>query len=189
MIDIASTIEEHCSVAQHLEAIISDIEIVGERMSTAVQNDGKILWMGNGGSAADSQHLAAELVGRFQHERRALSSIALTTDTSILTAVGNDYGYDTIFQRQVQALANPQDIAVGISTSGNSANVLRGIRQAQKVGTFTVGMTGQSGGKLADEVDICLRVPSEKTTRIQEMHILIGHILCGWIEKSVLASG
>lgn len=188
MIDIVGTITEHCSVVQRLDTIIPDIETVGQKMSAAVHNDGKILWMGNGGSAADSQHLAAELVGRFQRERRALASIALTTDTSILTAVGNDYGYDTIFQRQVEALATPRDVAVGISTSGNSANVLWGIRQAQKNGAFTVGMTGKSGGKLTDAADVCLAVPAEKTARIQEMHILIGHILCDWVEKSVLVS-
>jgi len=186
MINIRETLADHRAVIQRLEDLVPDIETVAHRMVSTIQSEGKILWMGNGGSAADSQHLAAEFVGRFQRERRALASIALTTDTSTLTAVGNDYGYDVIFQRQIEALARPQDVVVGISTSGNSANVLRGIRRAQEMGAFTVGMTGQSGGALETSVDVCLSVPAEKTTRIQEAHILIGHILCDWVETAII---
>lgn len=139
--------------------------------------------MGNGGSAADSQHLAAELVGRYKRERRGLASLALTTDTSALTAVGNDYGYDRVFARQIEALCTAKDAVVGISTSGNSANVLEGVRKANELGAFTLGLAGGSGGKLAELADKCLTVPSRSTARVQEAHILIGHILCDWLEE------
>lgn len=162
------------------------MNLICERMTDSLRQNGKILWMGNGGSAADCQHLAAELVGRFAKERRALPSIALTTDTSILTAVANDYSFATVFARQIQALCQPQDIVVGISTSGNSDNVIAGIQAAREIGAYTIGMTGESGGKLRDLVDICLRVPSSNTPRIQEAHIFIGHTLCEWIEAALI---
>lgn len=144
----------------------------------ALKNGNKILFCGNGGSAADCQHLAAELVGRFVKERKGLPGIALTTDTSILTAVGNDYGYERIFTRQVEALGCPGDVLVGISTSGNSSNVLLAVEQAAKQGLTTVGFSGGSGGKLAEAVDVCLTIDSPVTARVQEAHILVGHILC-----------
>ena len=151
-------------------------------MVEALQNGGKICFMGNGGSAADSQHLAAELVGRFQMERGGMASIAFTTDTSILTAVANDYGYDEIFARQVEALCSPNDVVVGLSTSGNSNNVLKGIHKAKEMGIFTVGLAGKDGGQLKEEADLAFVVPSPKAARVQEAHIFIGHSLCEVIE-------
>ena len=142
----------------------------------------KVLFCGNGGSAADSQHLAAEFVGRFQKERRGLPAIALTVDTSILTAVGNDYGYDKVFVRQVEALAQAGDVLVGISTSGNSANVVEAIELAKAKGVYCVGMTAAGGGKMAMLCDECIAVPAKITARAQEMHILIGHILCELVD-------
>jgi D-sedoheptulose 7-phosphate isomerase len=139
--------------------------------------------MGNGGSAADSQHLAAELVGRFARERRGLASMALTTDTSILTALANDYCFDHVFSRQIEALCFPQDMVVAISTSGNSKNVLLGVSAAKKIGACTVGLSGESG-KLAEMVDMCISVPTHTTARIQEAHILVGHILCDSVERA-----
>lgn len=140
------------------------------------------MFCGNGGSAADSQHLAAEFVGRFQKERAGLPAIALTVDTSILTAVGNDYGYDKVFVRQVQALARPGDVLVGISTSGNSANVVEAVELAKSMGVFCVGMTADGGGKMNLLCDECIAVPAKVTARAQEMHILIGHILCELVD-------
>lgn len=168
----------------NLEPMALQIEQIARRMSDALNNGGKILWMGNGGSAADSQHLAAELVGRFSRERSAIPSIALTTDTSILTAIANDYGFDTVFARQVEALCTATDVVIGISTSGNSENVMRGIQKAREVGAYTVGLSGGKGGRLKDAADTCLVIPSSKTARIQEGHILVGHILCDWVEAA-----
>ena len=145
----------------------------------------KVLWCGNGGSAADSQHMAAELMGRFRRERRGLASIALTTDTSILTAIGNDYGYERVFSRQVEALCVKGDVVVGISTSGNSKNVCAALETAQQLGAFTVALTGAGGGAIASIADITLRIGSEETARIQEGHILCGHMLCDWVELAV----
>jgi D-sedoheptulose 7-phosphate isomerase len=153
-------------------------------MILALRHGGKVLWMGNGGSAADSQHLAADLVGRFTRERPGFASMALTTDTSVLTAVANDYSFEHVFSRQIEAICSPQDIVVAISTSGNSRNVLAGILAARKRGAFTVGLIGAKGD-IGDMVDICLRVPSQVTARIQEAHILLGHILCDWIEAEL----
>jgi D-sedoheptulose 7-phosphate isomerase len=150
-----------------------------------VRNGKKVLWCGNGGSAADSQHLAAELMGRFRRERRALPSIALTTDTSILTAIGNDYGYERVFQRQVEALCMSGDALVGISTSGNSKNVCAALETARSLGAFTVAMTGEGGGSMAQIAEATIRIASRDTARIQEGHILCGHMLCDWIELSV----
>lgn len=185
MIDIADRFEEHRRVIAALDALIPVIAAVGRRMAESLRAGGKLLWMGNGGSAADSQHLAAELVGRFERERRALPAIALTTDSSVLTAVANDYGFETVFARQIQALCRPGDVVVGLSTSGNSPNVLAGIEAARALGAYTVGMTGREGGRLQSLADACLRVPSARTARIQEAHILIGHVLCDWIEASL----
>ncbi len=147
-------------------------------ISQCLQAGGKLLFFGNGGSAADAQHLAAEFVGRFVRERDGLAAIALTTDSSILTAVGNDYGFDQIFARQIQALARPGDAAVAISTSGNSPNILEGVRAARKANAKTIGLSGRDGGALAKEVDLAITVASSNTARIQECHIGIGHLLC-----------
>ena len=147
-----------------------------------LQDDGKVLLFGNGGSAADAQHIAAELVGRFMQQRRALPAIALTTDSSILTAVGNDYGIDRVFSRQIEALGGRNDVAIGISTSGNSPNVLAAIAQATSQQIRTIGLSGRDGGELVKACDITIVVPSTNTARIQECHITIGHIFCEVIE-------
>jgi len=154
-------------------------------MTRAILAGKKVLWCGNGGSAADSQHLAAELMGRFRRERCAFPSIALTTDTSILTAVGNDYGYERVFQRQVEALCTNGDVLVGISTSGSSKNVCAALQTARQIGAFTVAFTGQGGGEIAAIADVALRIPSKDTARIQEGYMLCGHMLCDWVERSV----
>ncbi len=154
----------------------------------ALARGNTVFFFGNGGSAADSQHLAAELVGRFTLERRPLPGLALTTDTSILTSIGNDYGFDQIFIRQIQGLGRPGDVAIGLSTSGNSPNVLQAIGAARAGGMVTVALTGLGGGKLADQVDFCLRVPSTDTARIQESHIAIGHLICQGVDEA-LADG
>src|SRR6266480_1921640 len=148
----------------------------------------KILFFGNGGSAADAQHLAAEFVGRFVRERAGLSSIALTTDSSILTAVGNDYGFDQIFARQVQALGRPGDVAIAISTSGNSPNIIEAVKAARKGYLKTIGLSGKDGGLLAKEADVVITIASTSTARIQECHITIGHLLCELTEEA-LAEG
>jgi D-sedoheptulose 7-phosphate isomerase len=145
----------------------------------------KILLCGNGGSAADAQHIAAELTGRYKTERKALPGIALTTDTSALTAIGNDYGYERVFDRQLEALANEGDLLIGISTSGNSKNVNNALRLAKERGCRTIGLSGRDGGEMNDLCDVNIIVPSDDTPRIQEMHILIGHIMCQAIDDSL----
>lgn len=181
----AEILKEHLEVIQTLEASAGVIEAIAGRMIACLRGGGKICFMGNGGSAADSQHLAAEFVGRFQMERGALPAIAFTTDTSILTAIANDYGYDAVFERQVEALVVKGDVVVGISTSGNSPNVLKAMRKAAEAGACTVGFTGESGGKLAEECELCLKVASGKAARIQEGHILVGHSLCELVETAL----
>jgi D-sedoheptulose 7-phosphate isomerase len=154
-------------------------------ITLCLQSGGKLLFFGNGGSAADAQHLAAEFVGRFVRERIGLPAIALTTDSSILTAVGNDYGFEQIFARQIQALARPSDVAVAISTSGNSPNVLEGVKAARKAEVKTIGLSGKDGGVLAEEVDIAITIVSKSTARIQECHIAVGHLLCELAEEGL----
>ena len=153
--------------------------------SEALKNGHKIMLCGNGGSAADAQHIAAELSGRYKTERRGLAGLALTTDTSVLTAVGNDYGFDRIFDRQVEALAQKGDVLIGISTSGHSKNVVRALSLARNMGCRTVGLSGRDGGVMSEFCDVNIIVPSDDTPRIQEMHILIGHILCQAIDDTV----
>jgi D-sedoheptulose 7-phosphate isomerase len=153
--------------------------------SETINNGGKILLFGNGGSAADAQHIAAELSGRYKSERRGLAGIALTTDTSVLTAVGNDYGFERVFDRQVEALAREGDLLIGISTSGNSRNVLRALSLGQNIGCKTIGFSGRDGGALNDFCDVNIIVPSDDTPRIQEMHIMIGHIICQAIDDAL----
>ncbi|QNI31571.1 D-sedoheptulose 7-phosphate isomerase [Alloacidobacterium dinghuense] len=180
-----SVIDEHLAVINGLRSQKLILEQIAAEMTRSLCKGGKVLWCGNGGSAADCQHLAAELVGRFRRSRRALPSIALTTDTSILTAVGNDYGFDEIFRRQVEALCVTGDVVVGISTSGNSTNVCAALQAARKLGVFTVGFTGDGGGAISTIAHATLRIPSKDTARIQEAHILCGHILCDWLELAV----
>ena len=178
---------EHLEVIGGLKDCAEVVEAVAAEMTACLKAGGKICFMGNGGSAADSQHLAAEFVGRFQMERKALPSIAFTTDTSILTAVANDYGYEAVFERQVEALVTPADVVVGISTSGNSPNVVRAMQRAEKIGACTVGFTGGSGGELAKSCRHCLVVGSDKAARIQEGHILAGHALCELVEEAIVS--
>lgn len=168
---------------QVIESLIPQIEKAALLMIEALKNGKKILFFGNGGSAADAQHLAAELISRFLKERKAISAIALTTDTSIITAIGNDYGFDKIFVRQIEGLAQSGDIAFGISTSGNSKNVLAGLEKAKQMGCKTIGLLGCGGGKIGSQVDLAIALSSNNTPRIQESHITIGHILCGIIEE------
>ncbi|HEX5538150.1 MAG TPA: D-sedoheptulose 7-phosphate isomerase [Methylophilaceae bacterium] len=175
---LRSALADHQAVMAKLEALLPQIAAVADVMKSCLKRGNKILLMGNGGSAADSQHIAAEIVGRYKRERRGLPAIALTTDTSILTSVGNDYGFDFIFSRQVEALCAADDVVFGISTSGNSANVVRAMETAKQLGAITVGMLGGSGGKLAALCDHSLVMPSSDTPRIQEAHIFIGHMLC-----------
>jgi D-sedoheptulose 7-phosphate isomerase len=180
-----NAITEHIAVIQTILDQQAVLERIAGEMTRAVLNGKKILWCGNGGSAADSQHLAAELMGRFRRERRGLPSIALTTDTSALTAIGNDYGFENVFQRQVQALCVKGDVVVGISTSGNSRNVCAALEAARKCGAFTVALTGQGGGQMGKIAEATLSIASKDTARIQEGHSLCGHMLCDWIELSV----
>ena len=165
-----------------LESQSHAIANVGEALVEAMRNGKTLFLFGNGGSAGDSQHIAAELVGRFTKERRALPAVALTTNTSALTALGNDYEYNIVFSRQLEAFGKAGDVLIGISTSGNSANVLHALQTAKDLGMSTVGLTGETGGKTKAEADHCICVPSRDTARIQESHIMIGHILCEIVE-------
>ena len=182
------SIRESLAVKQALlddQKLLSRIARVGRACVTALRKGHRILLFGNGGSAADAQHIAAELVGRFRRERPGQPALALTTNASTLTAIGNDYSFEDVFARQVEAFGNKGDVAIGISTSGNAANVLGGIAMARARGLLTVGMTGKSGGKLGKQVQYCLGVPAEATARVQEAHILIGHVLCEIIDREL----
>lgn len=181
---IKERFEEHIAVAQLVmqSEILEQVNRISKVIKEAIADGNKVLLCGNGGSAADSQHLAAEFVGRFQKERQGLPAIALTVDTSILTAVGNDYGFDKVFVRQVEALANKGDVLIGISTSGNSGNVVQAVELAKQKGVYCVGMTAEGGGKLLQLCDECIAVPAKVTARAQEMHILIGHIICELVD-------
>lgn len=165
-----------------LNMLSGDIELAGELFVSTLKAGKKILLFGNGGSAGDAQHIAAELTGRYKTERQGLPAIALTTDTSAITAIGNDYGYDRIFDRQVEALGNEGDLLIGISTSGNSRNVLRALAYGKDHGMNTIGLSGKGGGDMRPLCDINIIIPSSDTARIQEMHILIGHVLCGIVD-------
>ena len=166
------------------ESILEKISEIANACLNSLNKGGKIIFCGNGGSFADAQHLSAEFTSRFLFDRPALASIALGTNNSGLTAMGNDYGYENIFSRELEALGKPEDILIGITTSGNSANIIKGVDAANKIGITTFILTGQSGGKLKDLAD-CVHVPSNDTARIQECHILIGHIICGFVEKEM----
>jgi len=158
-------------------------------VAAAYRAGGKVVLCGNGGSAADAQHIAAELVGRFLLERRALPALALTTNTSSLTAIANDKNYEDVFRRQVEALVDGKDVVIGISTSGNSANVIKAMEEAKKKGARTIALTGRGGSKLAEAADLTITVPSDSTPRIQEAHITIGHIICELVEKEISETG
>lgn len=182
---IRERIKAHITAVRGLEGEAPSIAAVAACFVTALKSGGKILLCGNGGSAADAQHVAAELVGRFATERAAWPAIALTANSSTVTAIGNDYGFEYIFSRQVEALAKKGDVVVGISTSGNSKNVLKAIEEGKKRGCVTVGVTGKNGGKLRTLADISISAPSDETPRIQEAHILAWHIICELVEKEL----
>lgn len=183
---IEDSIRESIKTKESLLKYQADnIEKAASVITAAIKKGGKLLVFGNGGSAADSQHIAAELVGRFKLERKPLPAIALTTDTSALTAIANDYGYDLVFSRQIEALGHAGDVALGISTSGNSKNVIEALKKARSLGLVTISLTGGTGGKIMEESDISVTVPSNDTPRIQESHNMIGHILCGLIEEDL----
>lgn len=169
---------------QVIKTLVPTIEKAAKMMIEALKTGNKIMFFGNGGSAADAQHLTAELISRFRLERKSLPAIALTTDTSIITAIANDYSFDNIFSRQIEGLAQPGDIAFGISTSGNSKNVVAGLAKAKQADCKTIGLIG-SGGKIAEISDLTIAVPSKDTPRIQESHITIGHIICGLVEDEL----
>jgi len=185
---IQQRIRTSIAVKQELLKQSALLAQVAEKLIEAYEAGKKILVFGNGGSAADAQHIAAELVGKYYMDRRPLPAEALTVNTSSLTAIGNDYAFERIFARQVEALGNPGDVAIGISTSGNSPNVIEAIRAAKKKGMITIGLTGAEGGRLKNEVDYCICVPSKDTPRIQEAHILIGHIWCELIEGALFGN-
>ncbi len=186
--DIISQLAAHRDVITRVEQELTPL--IAEMVTLLVDTfnrGGKLLVMGNGGSAADAQHFVAEIVGRFKMERRGLPAIALSTDTSILTAIGNDYGFDKVFRRQVEALAVPGDLVAGISTSGNSPNVLQALELAREKGCRTVGLLGKDGGGIKNLCDLALIVPTNDTPRVQEGHITIIHIVCDLLEKSMFA--
>jgi D-sedoheptulose 7-phosphate isomerase len=168
-----------------MRTYISQIIQIANLVIECLKKGGKVIFFGNGGSAADSQHLAAELVGRFKKDRKAMAAVALTTNTSILTSLANDYGYEVIFAKQIEALGNKGDVAIGISTSGKAKNVIMGIKQAKEMNLKTVGLTGMDGGILAKTADVVLIAPSKVTARIQEAHITIGHIICELAEEAL----
>lgn len=179
---IEKSIETKRNILEN-ENILSKIRDVSLVIVDSLKNGGKVLICGNGGSAADSQHIAAELVGRLSFDRPGLPAMALTVDSSILTAVGNDYGYEMVFSRQVQACAQKGDVLIGISTSGNSKNVVNAILEAKENGVFTVGFTGEKDGLISANADITINIPSSETPIIQESHIMAGHIICAMVEK------
>ncbi len=187
---LQKAVRESITVKQALldsSETLEDLVSLAKRMAETLRRGGKVIFFGNGGSASDSLHLAGELVGRFgPHSRSGLPALALPANAAVVTAIGNDFGFEEIFSRQIEALGNSGDIAVGISTSGRSKNVLKGIEMAGKKGLFTVGLTGDKGGGLCGLTDLCLCVPSSDTQRIQEAHILMGHVLCELIEQELL---
>jgi D-sedoheptulose 7-phosphate isomerase len=185
---VRKSIEASIAIKERLledAKLIAAVSRVTEIMIDAFRGGNKVLLFGNGGSAADAQHIAAEFVGRFAFDRPALPALALSVNTSCVTAIGNDYGFDLVFSRQIEALAHRGDVAIGISTSGQSANVLRAMSTARQMELHTVGMTGSAGSKLADAVDHCICAPSNETPRIQECHILIGHIISELVEQTI----
>lgn len=185
---IINHITESINVKQRIlndKDVLNQIQQVADLCIQVYKKGGKTLLAGNGGSAADAQHIAGELVNRFYFHRPGIPSIALTTDSSIVTSIGNDYGFDQVFSRQMEAMGNKGDVFIAISTSGNSKNLIKAIKVAKEKGLTTVGLTGGTGGQMAELCDYCIKVPSTETPRIQESHILIGHILCYLIEENL----
>jgi len=185
----ARTFREIAGNFERLAGEAATVVRAAAMLVAALRGGGKAMFCGNGGSAADSQHLAAELVGRFERERRALPGLALTVDTSALTAIANDYGYEDVFARQVRALGRPGDLLVGLSTSGNSPNVLAAFAAARDGGIATLGLSGAGGGRMREACDLLIAVPSTRTARVQEMHIAVGHVLCGIAEEALAGAG
>jgi D-sedoheptulose 7-phosphate isomerase len=184
----SEAISRHLAVVHQLDDQRSRLEEVAGRMTQALLAGHKILWCGNGGSACDAQHLAAELVGRYRRDRPALASIALTENAATVIGIANDYGFREIFARQVQALCQPGDVFVGISTSGNSRNVAVALQRARQMGAYTVAFTGEHGGRLGSSANLWVRIPSSDTARIQEVYMLCGHMLCDWVELATCIS-
>jgi len=190
--DIVKRIEENIGVKKSIlndAHLIDTIERAATAVVNAIKNGNKIIFCGNGGSAADSQHLAAELIGKFYFNRRSLPAVSLTVNTSIITAIGNDFGFEKVFARQLEGIGKVGDVLIGLSTSGNSENVVEVFRLAKELGISTVAFTGESGGILRDLADILINVPSNDTPRIQEAHIMVGHIICELVEKEFLING
>lgn len=181
---VESSIATHERLLNSAE-VISTVAAASKQLTEALQRGDKALLFGNGGSAADAQHIAAELVGRFAFDRPALPALALSVNSSCVTAIGNDYGFEQVFSRQIEALGRRGDVAIGISTSGNSPNVLRGLLKAKELGLHTVALTGRTGGKLRNVVEHCICAPSDETPRIQECHILLGHIISETVERVI----
>jgi len=189
---IANQVKKSYEVKQSIyqdENLMNLIKEVSVVVTKAYQCGNKTLIAGNGGSAADAQHIAGEFVSKFYFDRPGLASIALTTDTSILTAIGNDYGYEKLFSRQIQANGEKGDVFIGISTSGNSKNIIEALKECKEKGIITIGLTGQNGGKMKELCDYCICVPSNETPRVQESHILIGHIICAVVEEDIFGKG
>jgi D-sedoheptulose 7-phosphate isomerase len=184
-VDFEDAIREHQSMMASLAEVWPSLAAAADAVIERVRNGGAVFWFGNGGSATQALHFATELVGRFERERSGIRSYALVADTSLITAVANDYSFDVIFARQIESLCRPGDVAVGLSTSGNSANVLQGIDAAASMGALTVGFTGGEGGKLARSVDIPIVVPHPRTCRVQEAHLFLGHTLCELVEAAM----
>ena len=183
--DVVGQLREASRRFAALEAEAPRIAAAAELLIECFRAGNKVIFCGNGGSAADSQHLAAEFMGRYRRDRKPLPSLSLTVDTSALTAIGNDYGFEHVFSRQLRGIGVRNDVLVGISTSGNSANVVHAFGVAKEIGVRRIALTGQGGGKLADLADLALKVPSTRTNEIQEMHIAIGHMICGFVEDAV----
>ncbi len=177
-VDLKKNLLQNDKILKAIDSLVNDITV-------CYKNGGKVLWCGNGGSAADSQHLAAELSGRFYYDRPPLSSEALHVNTSYITAVANDYSYDVIYSRLIEAMGKKGDVLIGLSTSGNSANVIKAIESAKKIGMVTAGFTGESGGKMKDICDYLIKIPSSDTPRIQECHMLLGHTICEMVEMNL----
>ncbi|HVP55729.1 MAG TPA: SIS domain-containing protein [Candidatus Eisenbacteria bacterium] len=184
----SEAMSRHLAVVQQLDEQRPRLEEVAGRMTQALLKGNKILWCGNGGSASDAQHLAAELVGRYRRDRPALASIALTENAASVIGIANDYGFRDVFARQVEALCQPGDVFVGISTSGNSRNVAVATERARAIGAFTVAITGEHGGRLGSAAEVWLRIPSRDTARIQEAYMLCGHMVCDWVELATCIS-
>lgn len=185
---IRDQIHSSISVAQKIavsEELVSVIGMAANSIIDSLRNKGKVIIAGNGGSAADSQHIAAEFVNRFCFDRESLAAIAITTDTSVITSIGNDSGFERIFSRQLGAVGKKGDIFIALSTSGSSVNIIEALKESRKKGIFSIGFTGASGGQMNDLCDIIIRVPSDETPRIQEMHILIAHIICSIVEETI----